>query len=154
MEEWSCFKTFVYNCTLNCFEMNNLFAPETRYGSEEKVAFVEEVRGRMKQLAIDIINLMNRSPSSPALNTIRFQVLKSATSMGANYRAACRARSKKEFFAKLSITVEESDETVYWLELLLESDVRVDKSEITRLLPIARRLTALVAKARSTAGIH
>ncbi len=108
----------------------------------------------MKQLAIDIINLMNRSPSSPALNTIRFQVLKSATSMGANYRAACRARSKKEFFAKLSITVEELDETVYWLELLLESDVRVDKSEITRLLPIARRLTALVAKARSTAGIH
>ena len=119
-----------------------------KYGADEKAKFIEEVTSRFKAVALGVIKVMEQTPSSPATNVMRYQLLKSATSASANYRAACRARSQREFFAKLSITVEETDETEHWLELFRDSVVQVDKEEIERLRLEISKLLALVAKAR------
>ena len=78
---------------------------------------------RTKSFALRVIKLVDAMPRSLAAEVIGKQLLRSATSVGANYRAACRAQSHAEFAAQLSIVVEEADETVYWLELLRESSL-------------------------------
>lgn len=81
------------------------------------------------------------------------QLLRSGTSIGANYRAACRARSRAEFIAKLGIVLEESDETAFWLELLLESDV-INHDKFNALLKEADEFTSIfVASLRTAKGI-
>ncbi|MEM7573511.1 MAG: four helix bundle protein [Bacteroidota bacterium] len=87
--------------------------PDSGYSKSDKKAFVEELQKRTKAQAISVINLIERTPFSPGMKVLGNQIIKSATSTAANYRAACRARSKNEFFAKMSIVVEESDETVF-----------------------------------------
>ena len=77
------------------------------------------------------------------------QVLRSGTSVGANYRAACRARSRQEFISRLGIVVAEADETIFWLELLIETGV-VNASGLADLLNEARELTAIFTAARRT----
>ncbi len=79
-----------------------------------------EFQRRTKQLALDVIALVEAPTPGRAVDVIGRQVLRSATSVGANYRASCRARSIQEIIAKLSIVEEESDETIYWLELLID----------------------------------
>ena len=113
-----------------------------------KDQFVEETRQRFKQVALDVIQLMNHTGNGPALNVIRYQLIKSATSAAANYRAACRARSSREFYSKISICVEESDETGFWLELLDESVLKIDNARVQDILDRINRLTGLVASAR------
>jgi four helix bundle protein len=81
----------------------------------------EELKVRTKAFALRVIKLVDAMPRSLAAQVIGKQLLRSATSVGANYRAANRAQSHADFAAKLSIVVEEADETVYWLELLTES---------------------------------
>ncbi len=81
----------------------------------------EELRTRTKRYALRTIKLCRSLPAAPEAWVIAKQLLRSGTSVGANYRAACRARSHAEFFAKLCIVVEEADETLYWFELLIES---------------------------------
>jgi four helix bundle protein len=81
----------------------------------------EELRGRTKRFALRIIRLFQHLPRSPDAQTLGKQLLRSGTSVGANYRAAGRARSKAEFTSKIAIVVEEADETVFWLECLVES---------------------------------
>ena len=83
----------------------------------------EELRARTKRFAITIIRLVRTLPNRPESWVIGKQILRSGTSVAANYRAACRARSRTEFLAKIGIVVEEADETVFWLELLWESEV-------------------------------
>ena len=83
----------------------------------------EELKARTKAFALRVIKLVDAMPRSLAAQVIGKQLLRSATSVGANYRAACRAQSHAEFAAQLSIVVEEADETVYWLELLRESSL-------------------------------
>jgi four helix bundle protein len=78
------------------------------------------------------------------------QLLRSGTSVAANYRAACRARSKREFVAKLCIAVEEADETVFWLELLLESGL-VSRHKLSALMEEAGELLAILSASRRTA---
>ncbi len=78
----------------------------------------EELKTRTKAFAVRVIRLVDALPRSLAAQVVGRQLLRSATSVGANYRAACRAQSRAEFAAKLSIVVEEADETLYWLELL------------------------------------
>jgi len=78
------------------------------------------------------------------------QLLRSGTSVGANYRAACRARSKAEFVAKLGIVLEEADETVFWLELLQESRL-VSEQKLALLVQEARELTAISVTSICTA---
>jgi len=82
-----------------------------------------KVRERLKVFALNIIDLSDKLPKSTRINIINNQVTRSGTSTYANYRASLRGRSKREFFAKLSITVEEADETEMWLDLLIASKI-------------------------------
>src|SRR2546430_3035937 len=82
-----------------------------------------ELKRRTKSFAIGIVNLFRSLPRSPDAQTLGKQILRSGTSVAANYRAVCRARSKAEFISKMGIVVEEADETVLWLEVLSETGV-------------------------------
>ena len=81
----------------------------------------EELKARTKSFALRVIKLVGALPNDPATRVIGNQMLRSATSVGANYRAACRVQSHATFAAKLAVVIEEADETLYWLELLAES---------------------------------
>jgi four helix bundle protein len=76
------------------------------------------IKERTKRFALDVIELIELLPNSASAKVISYQLTKSATSVGANYRAVCRARSDNEFISKLQIVLEEADETCYWLELI------------------------------------
>ena len=76
------------------------------------------LKTRTQKFAIEIINLIKKMDSSQYSKVISNQLLRAATSVGANYRAACRARSKADFISKITIVEEEADECVYWLELI------------------------------------
>ena len=94
--------------------------PYTYSGSLRKA---EELRPRTKSFAIRIVNLFRPLPHTPDAQTLGKQVLRSRTSVAANYRAVCRARSKAEFVSKLGIVVEEADKTVFWLDVPTETGV-------------------------------
>ena len=91
-------------------------------------------------------------PRSLAGQIISRQLLRSATSVGANYRAACKAQSRAEFAAKLSIVVEEADETLYWLELLKESGL-IQPERLRELIKEADELVAIATSSRKTAKV-
>jgi len=110
----------------------------------------EELKARTKSFALRVIKLVDAMPRSLAAQVIAKQLLRSATSVGANYRAACRAQSHAEFAAKLSIVVEEADETVYWLELLRESSL-LKPERLDKILKEANELVAIAAASRKTA---
>jgi four helix bundle protein len=107
----------------------------------------------MKLASIEVINFFEQQQNSPAIGVIRFQILKSSTSAAANYRAACRARSKKEFYAKLCIVVEETDETLFWLEILHDSNIETDKTAVTTLGKEWQEILMIVAKARANTNV-
>jgi four helix bundle protein len=83
----------------------------------------EQMRKRTKEFAKQIINLCRQLPASREGRLIGNQIFRSGTSVGSNYRAVCRARSKADFIAKIGLVLEETDETLYWLELLDETGV-------------------------------
>ena len=87
-----------------------------------------ELKNRLKELAIRIIRLVDKLPNTPAGRAIGNQIIRSGTSPAANYRAACLGKSDKDFLNKLKMVEEELDETLYWLELLME--VQLVKSEL------------------------
>jgi four helix bundle protein len=105
---------------------------------------------RTKVFAVRVLKLVDALPKSASGRAIANQISRSGTSVGANYRAARRGRSKKEFIAKLGIVVEEVDETVYWLELIIETEM-LPESKGADLLDEAEQLTRIFAKARKTA---
>jgi len=109
----------------------------------------QELRARTKRFAIRIVKLCDALPNRPSGWVIAKQILRSGTSVAANYRAACRSRSKAEFVAKLCIVVEEADETLYWLELLSETGI-VPGSKLQALIDEANQLTAIFVAARKT----
>jgi four helix bundle protein len=84
---------------------------------------IEAFKQRTKELALRVIKLFQSLPKSEEAGIIGKQLLRSATSVAANYRACCRARSDAEFFSKISIVVEEADETLFWIELLAEAQI-------------------------------
>ena len=110
----------------------------------------EELRLRTKRFALRIIRLFQRLPRSPEAQVLGKQLLRSGTSVGANYRAAGRARSKAEFSAKIGIVVEEADETVFWLECLVESGI-VKEELLQDLLKEANELVAIFVASHRTA---
>ena len=110
----------------------------------------EELRQRTKRLALRLIRLVRSLPNRMDGQVIGRQLLRAGTSAAANYRATCRARSKAEFVSKLSIVVEEMDETLFWLELISESGM-VQPARIEGLMQEANELTAIFASARRTA---
>ena len=89
----------------------------------------EQLRDRTKAFALRIIRLFRSLPYRTDTQVLGKQLLRCGTSVAANYRAACRARSKAEFIARIAIVAEEADESVLWLELLIESGII--KSEMT-----------------------
>lgn len=118
--------------------------------SDPKADFIEKFKDRTKKYSLLAIKLYKRLPKSEESSIIGRQFLRSALSVGANYRAVCRARSKAEFFSKLSICVEEADEVVFWVEILRESDILNDETiqsfekegrEILAVLTTARKNT-------------
>jgi len=119
-----------------------------KYSKQEKEIFVKKMKDRTKKFAVDIIQFCENLPKGNASRTISFQLVKSASSTGANYRAACRGRSKAEFHSKLSVTIEEADESQYWLENIKESNLECDQTELSRLLKEIGEILAIVTKAR------
>lgn len=81
----------------------------------------QELQDRTKAFALRVMRLCDSLPSKPSSRCLAGQLIRSSASVAANYRAACRARSKQEFLAKLQIVIEESDESAFWLELVIES---------------------------------
>ena len=94
----------------------------------------EELKLRTKNFAIDSILFVNSLPKSKANDVMSYQLIKSATSVGANYRSACRGRSTAEFVSKLNIVLEEADESFYWYEILEKLNYEVNHEERKRLL--------------------
>lgn len=84
---------------------------------------IEVFKNRTKQFALAVIQFYQKMPKTEEAKVIGKQLLRSSTSVAANYRAACRARSDAEFFSKISIVVEEADESLFWLEILQESKI-------------------------------
>jgi four helix bundle protein len=109
----------------------------------------EALRERTKQFAISIIKLFRVLPRTEEARVIGRQVLRSGTSVAANYRAVCRARSKAEFVAKMGVVVEEADETVFWLELLVDAQV-ARREQMANVLAEANELLAIFAASQRT----
>ena len=119
----------------------------------EKEVFIEMMKKRTKTFAVEVIGFCETLKKSKASAVIIYQLVKSATSTGANYRAACRARSKKEFFSKMSIVVEEADESEYWLQVIKESNLSDYIKELDKLLIEILEIVKVVSKARNSIQI-
>jgi four helix bundle protein len=107
-----------------------------------------ELKERTKKFAVQVIKFTDGLKQSVSMTVLSKQVIRSATSIGANYRAACIARSKAEFIAKLQICREESDETIYWLEIIRETS---NAHDMDGLIKEAGELTAIFTAALKTA---
>lgn len=110
----------------------------------------DRLQERTKQFALTIIRLVQTLPKNPTADVIGRQLLRSGTSTGANYRAACRARSRRDFIAKLGIVEEEIDESIYWLELLVQSGLR-SNNQLSDVLDEANQLLAMTVSSIKTA---
>lgn len=104
---------------------------------------------RTKKLALHVMQLTENLPRTRSADVIAKQIIRSATSIGANYRAACRAKSTADMIAKLKIVEEESDETIYWLELLLESK-SLPQSEVSELIKETDEILAMTVASIKT----
>jgi four helix bundle protein len=110
----------------------------------------EQLRQRTKQFAIRIVRLFRALPRSAEAQVVGKQLLRCGTSVGANYRAVCRSRSKAEFIARMGVVAEEADESVFWIELLIETQA-VPEVRVSELLKEAKELTAIFSASRKTA---
>ena len=113
----------------------------------DNIRFREEMKARLKKFVLDLIRLCQGLPHTQETNIIKNQLLRSGSSVYSNYRAACRSRSKAEFFSKLSIVVEEADETEMWLDLLIESKLS-DTEETKQLYRESLEILKIMASAR------
>jgi four helix bundle protein len=102
----------------------------------------EELKARTKDFGLRVMRLVDALPKTTSGRAIANQLIRSGTSVGANYRAACRARSNKEFIAKLGVVLEEADESVFWLELIRDGELLTAKL-VESLLSEANELTAI-----------
>lgn len=110
----------------------------------------EQLRERTKQFAIRVIHLFRALPNATDAQIMGKQLLRCGTSVGANYRAVCRARSKAEFISRLGVVAEEADESVFWLELIEETKV-LNPKLLGDILREARELTAIFSASLKTA---
>src|SRR5262245_31037024 len=109
----------------------------------------EDLKKRTKLFALRILKLAAALPNSIEGRAIRGQLVRAGTSVGANYRASCRARSQAEFIAKIGVVVEEADESGYWLELIIDGGFMSSK-RVAPLLGEAIELTKIMTKSRLT----
>ncbi|MET4107394.1 four helix bundle protein [Hymenobacter sp. UYP22] len=116
----------------------------------DRATFNELLRERTKQASLRVIRLYQQLPHSGEATVLGKQLLRSATSVAANYRAACRGRSPAEWYAKLCICVEEADETLFWLELLGDAAI-MPKSRLQALEKEFLEILSFLSKARKKA---
>ncbi|MCW5877008.1 MAG: four helix bundle protein [Anaerolineales bacterium] len=117
---------------------------------EAKTDARQDLKLRTRQFSLRVISLVDSLPRRKSATVIGNQLLRSATSVGANYRAALRGRSRAEFISKLNIALEEADETLYWLELLNEARL-APAPQLHGLLDEANQLVAILAASAKTA---
>lgn len=110
-----------------------------------------ELKQRTRQFALRVLKLVNALPRTLEGRAIGGQLVRSGTSVDANYRAACRGRSKAEFIAKLGTVEEEADESAYWMELIVDGGL-LPKEGVESLHQEAGELTAIMAASRLTAA--
>jgi four helix bundle protein len=110
----------------------------------------EELRKRTMQFALRVVRLFRSLPSSAEARVVGQQLLRSGTPVAANYRAVCKARSRADFISKLGIVEEEIDESVFWLEFLVEAQV-MPRKRMSELIGEAKQLTAIFGASRRTA---
>src|SRR5204863_8003098 len=110
----------------------------------------DELKDRTKQFALRVLKLVAALPKTIEGRAIANQLVRCGTSVAANYRAACRARSKAEFIAKIGVVLEEADEGVFWIELLGDTGT-VKAARLNDLLREAKELTAIFTASQVTA---
>jgi len=111
----------------------------------------DDLKKRTKQFALRILKLVAALPRTVAGRTIDGQLARSGTSVAANYRAACRARSKAEFISRLGVVEEEADESALWLELVIEGEL-MKRRLVQPLWKEADELVAIMTSSRKSAG--
>ena len=112
--------------------------------------FNEKMRERTKQFALQVIVLSDKLPNKESARVINRQLLRSATSVAANFRAACRGRSNAEFYCKICIVVEEADETQFWLEMLVDSKlIDNNHSDAIKLIDEMSEILAITTSMKS-----
>ena len=116
----------------------------------EKVVRTADLKARTKQFALRMMKMVDALPRTIQGRAIAKQIIRSATSVAANYRAACRARSRAEFIAKIGIVEEEAVESYFWLELIIDSGL-LTEDRIRPLLSEAGELVAIMAASRKSA---
>ena len=111
----------------------------------------DDLKKRTKRFALRILKLVSALPNTVQGRTVGGQLARAGTSVGANYRAACRGRSRAEFVAKLGIVIEEADESGFWLELIIEGELL--RAELVQpLLDEANELTGIMTRSHMTAA--
>jgi len=110
----------------------------------------DDFKNRTKKFSIRVIKLTQSFASKRENDIIARQIIRSATSVAANYRAACRARSKQEFIAKLGIVEEEADETMFWLELIIDLGI-IKKELLNDIYNEANEILSIVISSKKTA---
>ena len=108
-----------------------------------------DMKDRTKQFSLRVIRLVNALPKTVEGKAISGKLVGSGLSVGANYRAVCRSRSKMEFLSKLGTVEEEADESAYWMELIIETGM-LNKDKVEPLLRKANEITAIVAASKKT----
>ena len=109
-----------------------------------------DLKARTKKFALRVVKLVRSLPQSAEGRLVGNQLLRSGTSVAANYRAVCRARSRPEFLAKLAIVIEEADETAFWLEFLVDAGL-IPATKLQDLISEANQLVAIFNASRTTA---
>jgi four helix bundle protein len=110
----------------------------------------DELKKRTKLFALRIIKMIDSLPKGRTADIIGRQLLRSGTSVGANYRAACRAKSPADFINKMSIVEEEADESMYWMEILIDSNV-ISEKQVSSLICEAKEILAITVASINTA---
>lgn len=110
----------------------------------------EELKHRTKLFALDVIRFVESLPRGRTIDILCRQLLRSGTSVGANYRAACRAKSPADFISKMGTVEEEADESIYWMELLVEAGI-IELSRLQHLQTGADELLAITVSSIKTA---
>jgi four helix bundle protein len=143
MDGWKSEGLPIGDCPLS----NDHAKPKTRKLEMNK----EDLKLRTKQFALRVLKLVDALPNSKAGNAIGNQLVRSGTSVGSNYRAACRGRSRAEFIAKIGVVEEEADESAFWLEMISEHKL-LTESVVKPLWIEAGELTAIMAASRISAS--
>lgn len=109
----------------------------------------DELKLRTKNFSLMVIDLVERLPNSISVRVIAHQIVKSGTSVGANYRAVCRARSDREFVSKMNIVLEEVDETLFWIEIIIAKQW-MSKPDLETIWKEGNELTAIFVSSLKT----